>query len=205
MLASAWSSCTMSIQLLCFCHQTAVTTAHYMLSRSHFTHQTNHGSLYHAFAFCAHTAHVTRPLPHLPPTPPSTQQWFEILCCSFEDVEKEACFILGLLAIKPEWQAQIAAAGALPSLVKLLKQHRITSMTKSQPGSGGVARRAADAITNLAHENVDIKNVMRQEGGIPPLVALLEAWDIKVRGCDCGHSAAELLRSTCIVVDDRPR
>jgi hypothetical protein len=28
-------------------------------------------------------------------------------------------------------------------------------------GSGGVARRAADAITNLAHENLEIKNMVR--------------------------------------------
>jgi hypothetical protein len=27
-------------------------------------------------------------------------------------------------------------------------------------GSGGVARRAADAITNLAHENLEIKNMV---------------------------------------------
>jgi len=53
--------------------------------------------------------------------------------------------------------------------------------SRGPPGSGGVARRAADAITNLAHENVDIKHLVRQEGGIPPLVALLEAADLKVR------------------------
>eukprot|EP00877_Chromochloris_zofingiensis_P000485 jgi/Chrzof1/10437/UNPLg00364.t1 len=105
---------------------------------------------------------------------------------SFEEVEKEACFILGLLAVKPDYQAQIAAAGALPGLVRLLKQHRMMSMTRSQPGSGGVARRAADAITNLAHENVEIKNLVRQEGGIPPLVQLLEAWDIKVQRASAG-------------------
>lgn len=101
-------------------------------------------------------------------------------------MEKEACFILGLLAVKPDYQAQIAAAGALPGLVRLLKQHRMMSMTRSQPGSGGVARRAADAITNLAHENVEIKNLVRQEGGIPPLVQLLEAWDIKVQRASAG-------------------
>lgn len=30
----------------------------------------------------------------------------------------------------------------------------------ARSGSGGVARRAADAITNLAHENIDIKNMV---------------------------------------------
>lgn len=42
-----------------------------------------------------------------------------------------------------------------------------------------VVRRAADAITNLAHENVSIKSKVRSEDGIPPLVALLEAYDPK--------------------------
>jgi hypothetical protein len=77
-----------------------------------------------------------------------------------EDLEKEACFILGLLAVKPEYQARIAKEGALQGLVRLLKEHRLTAITKSQPGSGGAARRAADAITNLAHENVEIKNMV---------------------------------------------
>jgi hypothetical protein len=75
----------------------------------------------------------------------------------FDDIKKEACFILGLLAVKPEYQAQISQAGALPGLVKLLRAHKPTAVTRVVPGSGGVARRAADAITNLAHENVDIK------------------------------------------------
>ena len=47
------------------------------------------------------------------------------------------------------------------------------------PGAS-VVRRAADAITNLAHENVSIKSRVRAEGGIPPLVALLQAYDAKV-------------------------
>jgi hypothetical protein len=73
-------------------------------------------------------------------------------------VKKEACFIVGLLAVKPEYQAQISSAGALPGLIKLLRAHRPTAVTRPVvPGSGGVARRAADAITNLAHENVDVK------------------------------------------------
>ncbi len=35
-------------------------------------------------------------------------------------------------------------------------------------------------ITNLAHENIEIKNEVREKGGIPPLVSLLEALDLKV-------------------------
>lgn len=65
-------------------------------------------------------------------------------------------------------------------MVKLLREHQLTSTTKCVPGSGGVARRAADAVTNLAHENVEIKNTVREVGGVPPLVALLEAMDHKV-------------------------
>jgi hypothetical protein len=106
--------------------------------------------------------------------------------CSYEDIKKEACFILGLLAIRPEFQTRIAAAQALPGLVRLLTAHRTTAVTRQQPGSGGVARRASDAITNLAHENSEIKNLVRNEGGIPPLVALLEAWDIKVQRAAAG-------------------
>jgi hypothetical protein len=45
-------------------------------------------------------------------------------CCSFTEVRKEACFILGLLAVKPEYQHQIATAQALPGLVKLLQVRR---------------------------------------------------------------------------------
>ena len=52
-------------------------------------------------------------------------------------------------------------------------------MGPPNPGAS-VVRRAADAITNLAHENVSIKSRVRTEGGIPPLVALLESYDPKV-------------------------
>ncbi|KAJ9512639.1 hypothetical protein QJQ45_018860 [Haematococcus lacustris] len=103
-----------------------------------------------------------------------------------DDLEKEACFILGLLAVKPEYQARIAQEGALEGFVRLLKEHRMGATTKTQPGSGGSARRAADAITNLAHENVEIKNQVRLKGGIPPLVALLEALDLKVQRAAAG-------------------
>ncbi|GAX73566.1 hypothetical protein CEUSTIGMA_g1017.t1 [Chlamydomonas eustigma] len=105
---------------------------------------------------------------------------------SNEEVEKEACFVLGLLAVKPEYQARIATCGALDGLVRLLKEHRLLSTTRPQPGSGGATRRAADAITNLSHENSDIKNQVREKGGIPPLVSLLEAMDLKVQRAAAG-------------------
>lgn len=104
-------------------------------------------------------------------------------------MEKEACFILGLLAIKPEHQHSIADMGALAGLVGILKRH--TDSTGSPMPGASVVRRAADAITNLAHENVPIKSRVRAEAGIPPLVTLLEAYDAKVDGfaalqqCDC--------------------
>eukprot|EP00882_Tetradesmus_deserticola_P001982 GHRQ01002125.1.p1 GENE.GHRQ01002125.1~~GHRQ01002125.1.p1 ORF type:complete len:177 (+),score=48.99 GHRQ01002125.1:224-754(+) len=44
---------------------------------------------------------------------------------SFTEVRKEACFILGLLAVKPEYQHQIATAQALPGLVRLLQVRRL--------------------------------------------------------------------------------
>lgn len=103
-----------------------------------------------------------------------------------EELDKELCFILGLLAVKPEYQTRIAQSGALIGLVRLLKEHKLTTITKPQPGSGGVARRAADAITNLAHENIEIKNMVREQDGIPPLVGLLEAMDVKVQRAACG-------------------
>ena len=57
-------------------------------------------------------------------------------------------------AKQPEYQQLIVDAGALSHLVDLLKRH------KNGVGSravSGVMRRAADAITNLAHENSSIK------------------------------------------------
>lgn len=101
-----------------------------------------------------------------------------------EEVEKEACFVMGLLAIKAEHQHAIADKGALTGLVGLLKQ-QVPSRCPPGPGAS-VARRAADAITNLAHENVGIKCRVRAEGGIPPLVALLESFDSKVQRAAAG-------------------
>ena len=117
-----------------------------------------------------------------------------------EDVEKEACFILGLLAIKQEHQHAIADAGALPGLVTLLGRHNPAA--PSPPGGGppagaSVVRRAADAVTNLAHENVVIKSRVRQDGGIPPLVALLESPDAKVQ-----RAAAGALRTLAFKNED---
>lgn len=49
-------------------------------------------------------------------------------------------------------------AGALPCLVNLLKMHKDGCNSRVM---NGVIRKAADAITNLAHENARIKTRIR--------------------------------------------
>ncbi|GAB2220167.1 hypothetical protein Drorol1_Dr00007810 [Drosera rotundifolia] len=110
------------------------------------------------------------------------------------EVEKGSAFALGLLAVKPEHQQLIVDAGALPHLVNLLKRHKRCSNTRAV---NGVIRRAADAITNLAHENSNIKTRVRMEGGIPPLVELLESVDSKVQ-----RAAAGALRTLAFKNDE---
>ncbi|KAL1351496.1 hypothetical protein HN51_015417 [Arachis hypogaea] len=100
------------------------------------------------------------------------------------EVEKKCAIILGLLANKPEHQHLIVDAGALPYIVDLLKRHKTSSIIS--PGLVGLLRRLADAITNLAHENTTIKNLVRMEGGIPPLVELLEFNDRNVQKAAAG-------------------
>ncbi|KAL9232841.1 hypothetical protein vseg_007905 [Gypsophila vaccaria] len=99
------------------------------------------------------------------------------------EVEKASVFALGLLAVKPEHQQLIVDAGALPLIVDLLRRHKSNSSSRA---ISGVIRRAADAITNLAHENSSIKTCVRAEGGIPPLVELLEFRDAKVQKAVAG-------------------
>ncbi|CAO2821854.1 unnamed protein product [Amaranthus hypochondriacus] len=99
------------------------------------------------------------------------------------EVEKASAFALGLLAVKPEHQQLIVDAGALPLLVDLLKRHKNGLNSRAVTG---VIRRAADAITNLAHENSFIKTRVRTDGGIPPLVELLEYSDAKVQRAVAG-------------------
>ncbi|KAJ4969303.1 hypothetical protein NE237_016004 [Protea cynaroides] len=110
------------------------------------------------------------------------------------EVEKGSAFALGLLAVKPEHQLLIVDAGALSHLVALLKRHRNGSNSRAV---SGVIRRAADAITNLAHENSNIKTRVRIEGGIPPLVELLEFTDMKVQ-----RAAAGALRTLAFKNDE---
>jgi len=62
-----------------------------------------------------------------------------------------------LLNWQPDHQQLIVDAGALPHLVALLKRNK-NGVSRSVHG---VIRRAADAITNLAHENSSIKSCVR--------------------------------------------
>ncbi|KAK6913906.1 BTB/POZ domain [Dillenia turbinata] len=110
------------------------------------------------------------------------------------EVEKGSAFALGLLAVKPEHQQLIVDTGALSHLVALLKQHKDVCSSRAV---NGVIRRAADAITNLAHENSSTKTRVRMEGGIPPLVELLEFTDTKVQ-----RAAAGALRTLAFKNDE---
>ncbi|XP_057423893.1 ARM REPEAT PROTEIN INTERACTING WITH ABF2 [Lotus japonicus] len=110
------------------------------------------------------------------------------------EVEKGSAFALGLLAVKPEHQQLIVDSGALTHLVDLLKRQK-NGLTSRAINS--LIRRAADAITNLAHENSSIKTSVRMEGGIPPLVHLLEFADTKVQ-----RAAAGALRTLAFKNDE---
>ena len=75
----------------------------------------------------------------------------------------------------------MADLGALTGLVAILKRYApLVSGTRISGSGVSLIRRAADAITNMAHENVTIKTRVRAEDGITPLVTLLDAVDIKV-------------------------
>ncbi|GER55348.1 PIB25 armadillo repeat protein [Striga asiatica] len=110
------------------------------------------------------------------------------------EVEKGSAFTLGLLPIKPEHQQHIVDAGALTHLVDLLARG---SDDPNSRAVNGAIRRAADAITNLAHENSSIKTCVRIEDGIPPFVELLEFADAKVQ-----RAAAGALRTLAFKNDE---
>ena len=97
-------------------------------------------------------------------------------------------------------------AGAIVSTVKLLKRRGICLGCME---ANAVIRRAADIITNIAHDNPRIKTnirygllfdnrngfglayaytfcIFRVEGGIPPLVELLNFPDVKVQRAAAG-------------------
>ncbi|KAM5563740.1 ARM REPEAT PROTEIN INTERACTING WITH ABF2-like [Rosa sericea] len=121
---------------------------------------------------------------HLRTPPPERGGSHSPIPCEHE-VEKESAFALNLIAVKPENQHLIVDAGGLSPLIDLLKRHK--SSSGSNAGAvDGVIRRAADAICNISHENSNIKNLVRIEGGIPPLVELLNFFDTKVQRAAAG-------------------
>ncbi|XP_031122806.1 ARM REPEAT PROTEIN INTERACTING WITH ABF2-like [Ipomoea triloba] len=130
---------------------------------------------------------------HLQPPPPTRDGDAGPIPYEHE-IEKGSAFTLGMLAIKPEHQQLIVDAGALPHLVSILKRHKDSPNSRAL---NGVIRRAADAITNLAHENSCIKTRVRVEGGIPPLVELLVFLDAKVQ-----RAAAGALRTLAFKNDE---
>ncbi|CAN6693939.1 unnamed protein product [Malus baccata var. baccata] len=99
------------------------------------------------------------------------------------EVEKYCAYALGLIAIKLEYQQLVVDAGALPHLVDLLKRHKRGS---ESPAPDAVIRRACDTIAHIAHENGNTKNLVRIEGGIPPLVELLNFFNTKVQVAAAG-------------------
>ncbi|KAJ6898846.1 ARM REPEAT PROTEIN INTERACTING WITH ABF2-like isoform X2 [Populus alba x Populus x berolinensis] len=130
--------------------------------------------------------------------PPSSETDHDTSKPFEHEVEKGSAFALGLLAVKPEHQQLIVDAGALSHLVSLLKRQRDVHKDGSDSRAvNSVIRRAADAITNLAHENSSIKTRVRMEGGIPPLVELLEFTDTKVQ-----RAAAGALRTLAFKNDE---
>ncbi|KAJ6391992.1 hypothetical protein OIU77_025870 [Salix suchowensis] len=110
------------------------------------------------------------------------------------EVEKGSALALGLLAVKPEHQQLIVDAGALTHLVELLKRHKNAENSRAV---NCAVRKAADAITNLAHENSGIKTRVRIEGAISYLVELLEHTDTKVQ-----RAAAGALRTLAFKNDE---
>ncbi|RVX22245.1 ARM repeat protein interacting with ABF2 [Vitis vinifera] len=104
------------------------------------------------------------------------------------------CYSHSSSTLHPEHQQLIVDNGALSHLVDLLKRHRDGSNSRAV---NSVIRRAADAVTNLAHENSSIKTRVRMEGGIPPLVQLLEFADTKVQ-----RAAAGALRTLAFKNDE---
>ena len=103
-----------------------------------------------------------------------------------EELERDITFILGLMAIKVEHQQKICDAEALPTLVGIITRYSKFDR-KDLTGVGAqTCRRAADAVTNLAHENNSVKNMVRLENGIPPLVYLLESLEPKVQRAVAG-------------------
>ncbi|KAI9117356.1 hypothetical protein K1719_011522 [Acacia pycnantha] len=99
------------------------------------------------------------------------------------EVEEGCVSVLALLAKKPQHQQLIVDAGALSYLMDLLKRHKTCGNSSALTG---LLKSAANAIKNLAAGNSSIKTRVGMEGGIPPLVELLEFDDSKLQGAAAG-------------------
>ncbi|XP_028753653.1 ARM REPEAT PROTEIN INTERACTING WITH ABF2-like [Neltuma alba] len=110
------------------------------------------------------------------------------------EVEKGCLLVLESLAFKPEHQQLIVDAGALSYLMDLLKSYKTCGNSRALTG---LIRRAAYLIASLVQENDSIQTRVRMEGGIPPLVELLEFDNVKVQ-----RAAAEALRSLAFKNDE---
>ncbi|CAM8894470.1 unnamed protein product [Rhodiola kirilowii] len=94
------------------------------------------------------------------------------------EVEERCACAISRIAIEDEYAQQIVDEGHLPSLINLLM---LSSERVNSKAAYGVIRRAADAITNLAHENGQIKSFVRNAGAILVLVELLKSENLKVQ------------------------
>lgn len=120
----------------------------------------------------------------------------EVDVAGVSDIERDACYVIGLLATKPSNQNRIAnsfeidSKNGIEQLIPLLKRYHPDDHGQTAEANASMVRRAADTITNLAHENSTIKTMVRDAGGIPPLVKLLDSHDRKVQ-----KAAASALRT----------
>ncbi|XP_057416749.1 ARM REPEAT PROTEIN INTERACTING WITH ABF2-like [Lotus japonicus] len=102
--------------------------------------------------------------------------------------------LVGLLSYKPEYQQPIVDAGVPPYLVDFLRVHKAGLMSQTLVGLLIII---VDTITNLASTNINTMNLIRNEGGIPLLVELLEFNDSCVQ-----RTAAGALRTLAFDNDD---
>ncbi|CAN8299541.1 unnamed protein product [Cochlearia groenlandica] len=99
-------------------------------------------------------------------------------------LEKDCAVSLGLIAsVQPGYQQLIVDAGVIAPTVNLLKRR---TECFGCADVYAVIRRAADIVTNIAHDNPRIKSDIRVESGIPILVELLDFPDVKVQRAAAG-------------------
>ena len=142
-----------------------------------------------------------------------------------EYILKNSCLVVGFVAMNGQYRKQVIEQGGVGVLVNVLRCYSALCV-QNQKGSGSlfllqhkklmhalkkefeegatttppsytIARRAAGALANLAHEDVRTKNLVREEGGIPALVLLLKARESSVQ-----ISAASTLKAIAFRNED---